>query len=353
MIKITEGNLLRAEAEALVNTVNTVGVMGRGIALQFKKAFPDNFQAYQKACDQKQVRIGKMFIWENKGSVRPRYIINFPTKRHWRNKSRLVDIEKGLIDLVEVVRKYHISSIAVPPLGCGLGGLKWPDVRSRIEDAFGPLPDVEVLLYPPKGAPDAGNMVNRTKRPNMTHGRSALLGLMRRYLVPGYDYRLSLLEAQKLAYFLQETGEPLKLKFVKHHYGPYADNLRHVFNVMEGHFIRGFADGNNRPDTPIELMTNAVDQAEVFLKDYPDTKDRYHRVADLIHGFETPFGMELISSVHWVCMHEDEQSKSDPKRTVDQVLSWNERKRKIFIPRQIEIAWECLGERGWLSCDRM
>ena len=153
MIEITKGNLLKADAEALVNTVNCVGVMGRGLALQFKLAFPDNFIAYQKACKAEEIKPGKMFIYNTGQMFNPKYIINFPTKRHWRGKSKMKDIRSGLEALVEDVKRIGIHSIAVPPLGCGLGGLKWQAVRTEIEKAFAQVPEVWVLLYPPILAP--------------------------------------------------------------------------------------------------------------------------------------------------------------------------------------------------------
>jgi len=234
MIERTRGNLLEADAEALVNTVNTVGVMGKGIALQFKKAFPENFKAYRKACDAKELQPGTMLVVESRELTgNPRFIINFPTKRHWRGKSKMEDIESGLAALVEEIQNRGIQSVAVPPLGCGNGGLCWSDVLPRIESAFAELPGIRVLVYDPAGAPLLHGMMDRTKRPKMTDGRAAVLCLMNRYLVPGYMYRLSMLEVQKLAYFMQVAGQDLKLRFQKHHYGPYADNLR---KVMEQSF---------------------------------------------------------------------------------------------------------------------
>lgn len=151
MVQIAQGNLLEAPVEALVNTVNTQGIMGKGIALQFKQAFHEMFRDYEKACKAGEVRLGKVHIYDLGGLTGgPRWIINFPTKRHWRERSRLADIETGLQDLIATVRRLGVRSIAVPPLGCGNGGLNWADVRPRIEAAFTNLPDVNVLLFEPE-----------------------------------------------------------------------------------------------------------------------------------------------------------------------------------------------------------
>ncbi len=240
------GNLLDAEVQALVNTVNTVGVMGKGIALQFKKAFPENYKAYKRACDAGQVRPGCMFL-HDRGALHKhhRFIINFPTKRHWRGMSKVEDIKSGLTALVEDVKRLGIGSLAIPPLGCGNGGLEWNVVSQLIERAFGDVPDVRVLVYKPEGAPAPSQMKNHTDRPKMTIGRAAVLGLMGRYLLPRYS-PVTLLELVKLAYFLQEAGQPLKLTFQQNRYGPYADELRHAVERMEGHYVQGFS---GRPPT--------------------------------------------------------------------------------------------------------
>lgn len=152
MVDLTRGDLLAAEVEALVNPVNCVGMMGKGLALQFRRAFPENYRRYRLACDQGTVRPGEMFVVSTELPSGPRWIINFPTKRHFRDASRMEDIEAGLIALVTVIRERGITSIAVPALGAGLGGLAWEDVRPRIEGAFAALPDVRALLFAPREA---------------------------------------------------------------------------------------------------------------------------------------------------------------------------------------------------------
>lgn len=345
MIEYKSGDILREDAEALVNTVNCVGVMGRGIALQFKKAFPQNFRAYAAACKNEEVQPGHMFVFDTGQLTNPRYIINFPTKRHWRGKSRMEDIEAGLADLVATLQQYDIRSIAIPPLGSGLGGLEWPEVKARIEEHLGPQENVQVLVYEPKGAPTSDKMVHNRQVPKMTAGRAALVELMDRYLRGLLDPFVSLLELHKLMYFMQEAGEPLRLKYRKAPYGPYAENLRHVLNAIEGHMVSGYSDGGDAPDKPLKLVPGATREASVFLEEHSDTLARFDRVSALVEGFESPFGLELLSTIYWVMKNETPESVDE---VVNQTYAWTERKRQ-FTPRQIRLAVDVLTDRGWVE----
>src|SRR5215475_540915 len=211
MIELKRGDILKQDAEALVNTVNCVGVMGRGIALQFKHGFPENYKAYRDAADHGRVQPGRMLVVDLNRVLNPKLIINFPTKRHWKGNSRIEDIQEGLSDLVKVLRERKVRSVAIPPLGCGLGGLDWNIVRPLIEKALSELPEIRVYLFEPTGAPEPKRMVNPTAAPKMTAGRAALLGLIHRYLAGLMDVSVSLLELHKLMYLLQKAGEPLRL----------------------------------------------------------------------------------------------------------------------------------------------
>lgn len=348
MIKISEGNLLKSDAEALINTVNCVGHMGKGIALQFKKAFPENYEAYRRACDGGEVEPGRMFIFETGTIFNPRFIINFPTKRHWRGKSTYEDIERGLGALVDDLRSLHVQSIAVPPLGCGLGGLDWVRVRAMIELAFSPLPEVEVRLYPPTGTPKAKDMPVRTERPKLTLARALFIHMMARYSRSAY--RLTLLEVQKLAYFLQAAGEPLRLKYEAGHYGPYAHNLNKVLEVLEGHYIAGYGD-TQKPDVEVSLLPNALEEADAFLSGHDASRRRLEDVEAVIEGFETPYGMELLSSVHWVAVHGDSPARNVGE-AVRLVWNWNPRKEKLFQERHLHTAWNRLASVGWVASSR-
>jgi O-acetyl-ADP-ribose deacetylase (regulator of RNase III) len=343
MIEYTRGNLLRADAEALVNTVNCVGAMGKGIALQFKQAFPENYGAYAKACKAKEVQPGRMFIHDTGSMVNPRYIINFPTKRHWRGQSRMEDVEAGLKALVSDVQRLGIASIAVPPLGCGYGGLRWAEVQSRIEAAFAELPEVTVLLYKPQGAPEPQARPVNTERPKLTPARALFIRLMQQYTE--LSYRLTQLEIQKLAYFMQEAGEPLRLQYTAGTYGPYADNLNKVLELLEGHFIQGYS-GSRAPDVELKLLPGAVEEADAFLADFPESLSHFEKATAVIEGFETPYGMELLSSVHWVAKHTDTPAQS-AEEAVHAIYEWNTRKANMFKSEHIRTAWDRLTELCW------
>ena len=341
MIEYRTGDITTEDAEALVNTVNCVGVMGRGIALRFKETFPANFRAYAKACERKEVQPGRMFVFETGRPTNPRYIINFPTKRHWRGKSRMEDIESGLYALAQEIREREIRSIALPPLGSGLGGLDWAAVRTRIEEALREFDSLKAIVFEPSDEISEKLPVNRPT-PNMTAGRAALVGLIDRYLTGLLDPFLTLLEVHKLMYFMQAAGEPLRLRFEKATYGPYAENLRHVLRDIEGHLIAGY-DGRDAPDKTIDLVPGAVDDANVFLEAHPETRARFGRVGELVAGFESSFGLELLSTVHWVA-----SPPASVEEVTDRVYAWGERKLQ-FSERQIRRALRVLQEKGWLE----
>jgi O-acetyl-ADP-ribose deacetylase (regulator of RNase III) len=343
MIKIIHGNLLEAPVEALVNTVNTVGVMGKGIALQFKRAFPQNFKAYAAAVKADQVSIGKMFVYDNGVLSQPRFIINFPTKQHWRNASQLAYIDAGLEDLVQAIHAYGIHSIAVPALGCSNGGLTWNEVQPRIEAALGGLTGVEVHLYAPLATTEPViELQIPAQKPSLTISRAIILRLFASYTAFGDD--LGKLEAQKLAYFVQNSGFDLKLAFVKQQYGPYADALNHVLLRLEGHYLKGFGDRQQR--SHIQILPGVIDDAEALFATDPLATQAIERVMDLIHGFETPYGMELLATVHWVATHEGAHDLAAARNAVQR---WNDRKNSTFGEHHIRAAWLRLQANGWLE----
>ncbi|NQW18732.1 MAG: macro domain-containing protein [Chloroflexi bacterium] len=345
MIDLVRGNLLSADCEALVNTVNCVGVMGKGVALQFKKTYPNNYEIYRDVCDAGEMVIGKMLVTETGLLGTPKYIINFPTKDHWKNRSKIEDIELGLESLVSEIEARSIKSIALPPLGCGNGGLDWPDVRPLIVEALS-LVDVDVQLFEPGYAPFANEQVVSTRKPRLTRFKALLVKLFERYAYPGYE--ISALEAQKLAWFLDRAGEPTKLNFVKGKYGPYAETLNYSLQEMDGHFISGSGDRSSiRAEIVIE--SEAVEAAdEVLKRESDDASERLDRIFGLIRGFENPYGMELLSAVDWLAT-----SEHDPIRTADdavrEIRKWSARKANLFPEQHIRKTWTHLVAKEWID----
>ena len=342
-VKVKSGDLLKENSEAIVNTVNCVGVMGKGIALQFKQRWPQNFKDYEAACKRDEIKPGKMFIHDLGEWAKPRFIINFPTKAHWRGDSKIEYIESGLRDLVSQVKRLNIKSIALPPLGCGNGGLDWDDVKRLIFAAFRDYPDVEVNLFEPNGAPPPREMTNLTEKPKMTAARAAIIKIISIYRE--MEYGLSKIEVQKLAYFLEKAGQPLKLDFVKHHYGPYSDKLRHVLKALDGHYIIGVGDFSG--ESEIAVLPGALSEADEFIrtKGDEDLSEQVARVRNLIDGFETPYGMELLATVHWVVTQEPNARTAD--EAVVAVHDWNPRKKAILREDHIRMAWRRLNDQGW------
>ena len=344
MIEFKRGDILNEDAEALVNTVNCVGVMGKGVALQFKLAFPANFKEYAAACRREEVVPGKMFVHETGHLTYPRYIINFPTKRHWQGKSRIEDIEAGLHSLKQEIESRGIRSVALPPLGSGLGGLHWAEVRRRIVRELQALQDVRVVVFEP--AAGVQHKPDRAERSvaHMTPGRAALLALMRRYLAGLLDPFVTLLEVHKLMYFMQEAGEPLELRYKPAPYGPYAENLKFVLHEIDGYYITGMVNGSEMSGMALQLVPGALKDADTQLRGQPDTSARVERVADLVEGFESPFGLELLSTVHWVATKDGAATEDD---VVAKTYAWGPRKKR-FSPEQIHLALSVLQQKRWL-----
>lgn len=344
MIEFRRDNLLEADVEALVNTVNTVGVMGKGIALQFKKKFPENFKAYARACKKDEVQIGKMFTVSLEKLTNPRYIINFPTKRNWREKSRVEYVREGLDDLLCEIERLDIRSIAVPPLGCGNGGLDWEaEVRPLIEAAFARKLEVQVYVYEPSPAAEPIALESKGPRPALTLARAAMLSLIGTYKAS--HYALGRLVAQKLAYFAQVAGETsLNLEFKESKYGPYAENLNFLLQNLEGYYLTGYGDRSSKSD--IELVPGAEREAGDFLRGYPKAEQHLEKVVRLIEGFETPYGMELLATVHWAV---ERQGATSLDEAVRRVQDWNPRKGDLFDEQHVGVAWERLEAEGWLT----
>ena len=350
-IHLQSGNLLRAQAEVLVNTVNCVGVMGKGIALQFDRAFPENSRIYKEACRAQTLHPGEVLVWTRQlelGAPLPLAVANFATKNHWRGKSQIQWIEQGLAALVELTRRNAWKSLAIPPLGCGAGGLAWERVRPLIETAFSTLPDVEVWLYAPTGAPRPEEILAPAKAPAMTKMAALYIRLLAHY--SAIDLEFSHLEFQKLAYFLQEAGEPSRWVFEARPYGPAADGPFQMLRRWDGHWTFGFGDGTGGPLQPMMLKPEVIDAAEEFLQSHaaPASEARVQAVLSLIEGMDTASGLELLATLHWIAQRHPE-TIGDRQLAARHFQNWNEHKRRDFSLEWIDRAWQRLHHCGWMK----
>jgi O-acetyl-ADP-ribose deacetylase (regulator of RNase III) len=352
MIEIKHGNLLTDQVEVLVNTVNCFGAMGRGIARQFEAAFPAESKIYKEACRRKQVKTGKIFVVDvvpQIGRELPHYIFHFVTKDHWSKPSKIEWVKDGLIDLVQQARALNIRSISVPPLGCGHGGLAWEVVGPMIIEAFEDLPDIQVFLHPPEGAPLPEEMIHSGAAPKMTKASALYIQLLKNYCVvePTFTH----LELQKLAYFLQEAGETsLRLEFKKGEYGPYASDIRHVLGRAEGYWITGYGDGTGGVNRPMMLKQEAIEQSNKIILQQQDGSllRRFVQVTDLVDGYDTSLGVELLATVHYVAK-KDNAAEQDVQVAIQSVADWGPRKRKVFTENLVADAWSHLHSFGWLN----
>jgi len=336
MIKFLQGDLLESNADALVNTVNTVGVMGKGIALQFKHRFPNNYKVYKEACKKGVLQIGQMLVVKENTLNGDRFIINFPTKTHWRSPSQVEYISRGLIALKEVLMQYQIKSIALPPLGCGNGGLNWDVVKPLIIEAFTGV-GTDVYVYEPNAQIKKilQKEENRQKPSKLTPAKAMLLYLMFHYESVG-DVS-SLFSANKLAYFLQESGEQLKLRFTPHHYGPYSVQLNHVLYSLNGVYIQGLEQNQAKAFEPLKLNYEKYDEIDKYLKTHLSSTqmNRIKSVLNLIEGFESTYALELLASVDYASKLTGTDCTDDLQFYIKQ---WNSRKANLFKQEHIIIA---------------
>ena len=333
MIKYITGNILKSDAQALVNTVNTVGVMGKGIALQLKKAFPSNFKAYSEACNKKEIEIGKLFVTRDSNlETGEKIIINFPTKKDWRKPSEYSYIEEGLIDLIKIIKKYEIRSIAIPPLGAGNGGLEWERVKKRIEEKLAVL-DIEIYVYEPTAQIKEFLKKERVK---LTDARALLLYVLYDLVKDG-EY-VSEFSSEKVCYFLQKFGAEkyFKLEFIPNFYGPYSGKVRFILNVLNGSYIMGYSDMNKKPFEPLTLIADGYETVTDYVNNNKVLKEIALKTTTFLKGFYSDFALELLSSINYIV----DRDKSFDSEIVSQKLEeWNNRKRSMFSnPKYINIS---------------
>jgi O-acetyl-ADP-ribose deacetylase (regulator of RNase III) len=337
-MKYIKGNLLEADVQALVNTVNTVGVMGKGIALQFKETFPSNYKKYVAACKNKELEPGKLLVVEEPTLDGTKIIINFPTKTEWYLKSKYEYIEKGLAELAKVIEHYDVKSIAIPPLGCGNGGLKWDKVKVLIEERLGNLSNVNIQVYEPNEAvKDILKKQDDNKNIKLTDARAMLLYAMFYYESLGEN--TSLFVANKLAYFLQRMGEKSlnRLKFEAHHYGPYSVGVEHLLHHLNGKYLKGLEQMNAKAFEPLELQYSTAKEVSQYVKKTldPEQRGRLTSLLKLIDGFESALSLEILATVDFV---KREKPGINRDGILEVIRNWSDRKGKLFQAKYIDIA---------------
>ena len=324
MIKYVTGDIFESKAQAIVNTVNTVGVMGKGIALQFKKAFPNNYKAYLDACKTGEIKIGKLFVTKDKSvNSGEKIIVNFPTKTDWRKPSEYSYIEDGLNDLIRIIQEAKIKTISIPPLGAGNGGLKWERVQELIERILGDV-DVEVFVYEPSTIIKEHLIKERIK---LTDARALLLYVL--YDLVRNGEFVSEFSSEKVCYFLQKFGAKkyFKLNYEPYFYGPYSGKVRFILNVLNGSYIMGYSDMNKKPFEPLTLVGDGYDTVYKYVNERPELSQIAKRTMSFLDGFYSEFALELLSSVDYIAG----QRKTFDIETISSGLNeWNDRKRSLF-----------------------
>ena len=341
MIHYLKGNILESKAMALVNTVNLEGIMGKGIALQFKKQFPNNYKLYKKACEDGTIGIGKLYVTKEQTMFGLKIIINFPTKTDWRKPSEYLYIEEGLDDLISIINDYQIESIAIPPLGAGNGGLNWERVKAIIENKLALL-TIDIFVYEP-----TAHIVEKMKseRVKLTPARALLLYVL--FDLVRHGEYASEFSSEKICYFLQRFGasDLFRLKYEPNYYGPYSGKVRFVLNALNGSYIMGYSDMNKKPFESLSLVADAYDEIENFVKTNERLNEIANKTMSFLGGFYSDFGLELLSSIDYLMCQYGNISVDEIHNLLSQ---WSHRKGKIFNDHKfIEIAKNHLLESGF------
>ena len=342
MIHYRTGNVLESGAEALVNTVNTVGVMGKGVALQFRSQFPLNRKLYEQACKDGSIDIGRLLVVRDYSlATGKKIIVNFPTKRDWRKPSEYAYIEAGLKDLVRIINEERIKSIALPPLGSGNGGLDWEKVKGILERHLSDV-NAEVIIYEPNAKIREAMKKERVK---LTPARAMLLSVL--YDLVRHGEFVSEFSSEKIAYFLQRFGakNEFNLEFKQHFYGPYSGKVKHVLYYLNGSYISGYSSKDKKPFEELGIVPDGEEAVQKYLSE----NKRYREIADrtkaFLAGFYSAFGLELLSTVDFIMQETGMTAVDSIKSRLD---SWSDRKKTLFNnERFVKLAVDRIQSMAW------
>lgn len=360
-VRVVQGDLFESEAQALVNTVNTVGVMGKGIALGFKKRFPEMYVDYVARCERGEVKLGKPYIWK---PLMPPWVINFPTKGHWRAQSRLADIERGLEYLREHIAEWGVESLAVPPLGCGEGGLEWRIVGPVLFERLSEL-GIPIVLYAPFETPHEQlqpeflsrqldfdqELTRQAPESRIPASAVALVEIVSRLSANRFQSPVGRVFFQKLAYFATRRGVPTGLSFQRGSYGPFADGLKPLTSKLVNNGLL-----EEIPSGRMIVMQPGRSYGEgrkAFASELAAWNTAIEDLVDLASRMGTRQA-EVAATVHFVATELAEQSPGQPVREIDvynAVQDWKARRDPPFKPEEIASAVRNLALLGWLDLE--
>jgi O-acetyl-ADP-ribose deacetylase (regulator of RNase III) len=315
--------------------------MGKGIALQFKESFPENFKLYRQAVEKEEIRPGKMFVYQTNRLDGVRYIINFPTKTDWYRNSKYEYIEDGLKDLVTIIKENNIKSIAIPPLGCGNGKLKWGKIKPIMEKYLDPLQDIEIIIFEPDAeVKKILQEQDQKKEIGLTAPRAMLLYALFYYETLGED--ASLFVANKLSYLLQRLGEKqMRLKFMAHHYGPYSNQVDHLMYALNGKYLKGLEQRSAKAFDSLDLNYDSFEEIDKYIKTEltDEQRNRLNSLISLIEGFQSSLALEVLASVDYIL-------KNNPALQEQEVLNkiheWSTRKKELVTEKHVSVAFKRL-----------
>ena len=359
MIKVLVGDLFTSKAQTFVNTVNCVGIMGKGIALEFKKRFPDMFKDYEERCKRKEVRLGRPYLY---ATMLPPHILNFPTKDHWRSVTNLADLERGLEYLLTHYKEWGITSIAVPPLGCGEGQLEWRVVGPTLYRYLSRM-DIPVELYAPYGTPHEELQISFLEGVAATNAVTtvmpepkwvqpawvALVEIIRLIEEQTYKHFIGRTIFQKIAYVATANGLPTGLKFEKKSYGPFSPDLKKVYaRLLNNRLIE--EEAVNEKAFSVKVGKTYNDAIKAYKGKIEQWREIINKTADLFLRLNSRQA-ELVATVLFSAseLKSKERGKPSEREVLDAVQAWKIKRRPPLETEEIAQTIRNLGILSWLK----